>query len=83
MNFSSDEGLHSNAFSRSHISWMVISAAHNASRLAVPLGALPWRETLDICAVGGLAILYAAMMLMKGNCDYLCTIWYGWYVLRV
>ena len=31
-------GLHSNAFSRSHNACTSISAAHNASRFAVPLG---------------------------------------------
>jgi len=60
MNFSSwaDEGLHSKTFSRSHIAWTSSSAAHRASRFAVPLGAaaaaavFPWRESLDICGVG-------------------------------
>ena len=63
MNFSSwaAEGLHSKTFSRSHIAWTSSSAAHRASRFAVPLcaddaaaaaAAFPWRESLDICGVG-------------------------------
>lgn len=46
-------GLHSKAFSRSHMLWISSSAATRASRLAVPLGAeVREREREAISGVG-------------------------------
>ncbi len=68
MNFScddDDEGLHSKTFSRSHKAWTSSSAAHKASRFAVPLGAaFPWRERLDICGVGSAMIAVAVAVVL-------------------
>ncbi len=66
MNFScddDDEGLHSKTFSRSHKAWTSSSAAHRASRFAVPLGAaFPWRERFDICGVGSAMVAVAEVL---------------------